>query len=185
MYVYYMLSAIPSMQKYLWWKRYLTIMQIVSSFFLIFLMDLIIIIFIYFLLLLVHVESRFNSYSFFATLFNFNFNRTAIFQSSSELCCHSTLLSSPTCSHLSTLNHTIKTLKSLKTLSKGRKLCTMKTATSFRMVKRTLKLNKNGFRSRFHVLFFPLFNHFYSYAILIVPFTSYESFSLFLIKISL
>lgn len=30
MYVYYMLSAIPSMQKYLWWKRYLTIMQIVS-----------------------------------------------------------------------------------------------------------------------------------------------------------
>lgn len=33
MYVYYMLSAIPSMQKYLWWKRYLTIMQIVSSFF--------------------------------------------------------------------------------------------------------------------------------------------------------
>lgn len=26
-----MLSAIPSMQKYLWWKRYLTIMQIVSS----------------------------------------------------------------------------------------------------------------------------------------------------------
>lgn len=33
MYVYYMLSAIPSMQKYLWWKRYLTIMQIVSLFF--------------------------------------------------------------------------------------------------------------------------------------------------------
>ncbi|KAL7016251.1 hypothetical protein ACKWTF_009976 [Chironomus riparius] len=30
MYIYYMLSAIPSMQKYLWWKRYLTIMQIVS-----------------------------------------------------------------------------------------------------------------------------------------------------------
>lgn len=30
MYMYYMLSAIPSMQKYLWWKRYLTIMQIVS-----------------------------------------------------------------------------------------------------------------------------------------------------------
>lgn len=31
MYAYYMLSAIPSMQKYLWWKRYLTIMQIVST----------------------------------------------------------------------------------------------------------------------------------------------------------
>ncbi|CRK89409.1 CLUMA_CG003158, isoform A [Clunio marinus] len=30
MYVYYMLSAIPSMQKYLWWKRYLTIMQIIQ-----------------------------------------------------------------------------------------------------------------------------------------------------------
>lgn len=30
MYMYYMLSAMPSMQKYLWWKRYLTIMQIVS-----------------------------------------------------------------------------------------------------------------------------------------------------------
>lgn len=30
MYMYYMLSAIPSMQKYLWWKRYLTIMQIIQ-----------------------------------------------------------------------------------------------------------------------------------------------------------
>lgn len=30
MYAYYMLSAIPAMQKYLWWKKYLTSMQIVS-----------------------------------------------------------------------------------------------------------------------------------------------------------
>lgn len=31
MYVYYMLAAMgPSIQKYLWWKKYLTIMQIVS-----------------------------------------------------------------------------------------------------------------------------------------------------------
>ena len=38
MYVYYMLSAIPSMQKYLWWKRYLTIMQIVSFFVFVFIL---------------------------------------------------------------------------------------------------------------------------------------------------
>lgn len=30
MYMYYMLSAIPSMQKYLWWKKFLTQAQIVS-----------------------------------------------------------------------------------------------------------------------------------------------------------
>lgn len=34
MYVYYMLSAMgPQMQKYLWWKKYLTVMQIVSEYF--------------------------------------------------------------------------------------------------------------------------------------------------------
>lgn len=31
MYTYYMLSAMPSMQKFLWWKKYLTILQIVSG----------------------------------------------------------------------------------------------------------------------------------------------------------
>ncbi|KAG5672920.1 hypothetical protein PVAND_003008 [Polypedilum vanderplanki] len=30
MYMYYMLSAMPSMQKYLWWKRYLTSLQIIQ-----------------------------------------------------------------------------------------------------------------------------------------------------------
>jgi hypothetical protein len=30
MYMYYMLSAIPSLQKFLWWKKYLTTLQIVS-----------------------------------------------------------------------------------------------------------------------------------------------------------
>lgn len=32
MYTYYLLAAMgPHMQKYLWWKKYLTIMQIVSD----------------------------------------------------------------------------------------------------------------------------------------------------------
>lgn len=31
MYMYYMLSAIPSLQKFLWWKKYLTTLQIVSE----------------------------------------------------------------------------------------------------------------------------------------------------------
>lgn len=32
MYAYYMLAAMgPEVQKYLWWKRYLTVMQIVSA----------------------------------------------------------------------------------------------------------------------------------------------------------
>jgi len=33
MYAYYLLSAMgPAVQKYLWWKKYITILQIVSDF---------------------------------------------------------------------------------------------------------------------------------------------------------
>ena len=183
MYVYYMLSAIPSMQKYLWWKRYLTIMQIVSLLFvfnfpvmdrlMIFLITVINFYLNFFFSSL--VMNRFNSLSFSVIQFKFSFNRTAIFQSSSERFYHSMLACSPTCSHLSTSNHTIKLLKSLKMLSKRRRCYTMKMATSFQMVKRSLKLNKNNVRLWFHVLSFPsFFNHIYSYAISIVSLTSDE-----------
>ena len=33
MYFYYFLSAMPSLRKYLWWKKYLTLLQMVRSWF--------------------------------------------------------------------------------------------------------------------------------------------------------
>lgn len=33
MYSYYALSAVPALRKYLWWKRYLTQMQLVCNYY--------------------------------------------------------------------------------------------------------------------------------------------------------
>lgn len=127
MYAYYMLSAIPSMQKYLWWKRYLTIMQIVSSgphadg-------DLLT------LINFSHRPFRFSSWLFSVIQLKFSSNQTATSRSQLLLFCHSTLPSSPTCSHRSTSNLIIK---KLKLLLMKRKSFTTRTAMSFIMVKRS------------------------------------------------
>lgn len=121
MYAYYMLSAIPAMQKYLWWKKYLTSMQIVSpttqslwwkrsnraidieNFHNIY---------FYFLLF---SSTRFNSPSCLFTRFKFNSSPIARIQSHLRQFSVQTLSCSSTCSHRSTSKATQK--QKLKRLS--------------------------------------------------------------------
>lgn len=92
MYAYYMLSAIPAMQKYLWWKKYLTIMQLVSW-------------------LIFHTcqkcqwkwfvlrLNRFNLLLCLFTRFKFNFNQTVLILNNLHWFFHSTHFSSFICFH--------------------------------------------------------------------------------------
>lgn len=136
MYVYYMLSAIPSMQKYLWWKRYLTIMQIVS-------LSLLLCNLSRRKLFYFSLSRRFNSWSSSATHSKFSFSRTANSQSLSDFCYRSTLPSSPICSHRSISSRTRRPPRKRCYRMKRRRFTT-RTATSFlKTVIRSSKLNKN------------------------------------------
>jgi hypothetical protein len=101
MYTYYLLSAMPSMQKFLWWKKYLTLLQIVSGIVMLFRRDFSRVNF----LIIFH---RFNFSSCSATRFRSSSNRIAIFPNPSVCCSPSTLHYSLICSARSTSGRTTR-----------------------------------------------------------------------------
>lgn len=102
MYTYYMLSAIPSMQKFLWWKKYLTLLQIVRRISAI--RETFVSQFSIWMNLLLYFRFNFSSSS--AIQYRSSSSRHAIFQKPSEHCLHWMLHYSLTCSLRSTSEHT-------------------------------------------------------------------------------
>lgn len=70
----------PQMQKYLWWKKYLTIMQIVS--------DLYFISVFIFLLLFALSNSKMNEYYAVSTQYNVSVTNTKLYQLCVHACQH-------------------------------------------------------------------------------------------------